>query len=312
MWRILWQHLIGRYHWLNPKHVVAQRELAFGLPALPPFVGRIGSGWTFLSYAAALHALFFVLGVVMYLNQSHVSRFLLDLIAPFVTPFGTPISVAMLATLLHWMMIIGVCTQVQRSFGQELSSGSWQILRQTPYPTSELMLAKLRVIASQWFDAIRTLTLVRLIALLVLPLVVAAQITREQSTISTADALSAAIFLIQPFSDLILAISFSLLATTFVPHPLWGRAAALGLTGLVLAGNHLIFGGWLSFTSPVGGVAAALTPLGQWLPLVTALFPPTDAAMFQSQLAVMVLVYAVLPLALSWLGLRWAYRRLLA
>jgi hypothetical protein len=278
---------------------------------LPSFFQRITNPWTLLGYAAVIHGGLFMVSIATYnqMSNSLASAFL-PVFSPFLTPFGTPIAAYMLHTLLYWAMLIGICNQTSYAIGHEFESGTWSLLRLTPYTSTDLLFTKLAVVMRNWGGVLRTLTILRLTTLLIIPFSVAAQQTHEGSGLSGLDLASMAIFLLQPFAEAFLVLTLSALAATLIHTSLWSKVFAYGLTALGIGGLNAAASLWMMFTSPVGALAGLLIPLGHWTPLVGAIMPPSSAMAYGTQTIVLALTSVIFPLAIGFLVLRTATRKL--
>lgn len=310
MWKRVWAYLQRRYPWLKPQHPIALRDARWVHHELPLFIRRLANPWTLLGYAAVIHGLMFIFRVIIYnyLNPALAST-LLPVVSPFLTPFGTPIATGLLHSILYWAMLIGICNHTAHAITRERASGSWTLLLLTPFRPVDVLMAKLAVVWRTWVGVLQTLTIIRLVGLLVLPIAVASQQTREAPAFQTLDLIGVGVFLLQPYAEAVLALGGSALMAMLVRDPMWARLAAYGVLGLGIGGLNGAAAGWLAFTSPIGGLAGILVPLGHWMPLVATSVPPLSQTAYAMQTAVLALTLVVLPVALGILAIRHAIRR---
>ncbi len=311
MWRWIWRKLKARYSWLNELHPIAYRDLHWSRHEMPVFFRRITNPWTLLGYAAVIHGGLFVVSIATY-NQmgNSLANAFLPIFSPFLTPFGTPIAAYFLHSVLYWGMLIGICNQVTGSLGHEFESGTWTLLRLTPYTATNLLFTKLVGVMRNWMGVLRTLTIIRLTALLIIPFSVAAQRAREGGTLGALDWIGAGLFLLQPFAEAFLVMGLSALVTVLIRTTLWSKVYAYGLATLVNGGLNVAASVWLIFTSPIGALAGLLIPLGHWAPLVGSVVPPASMPAYTNQTIVLALTSVILPVIFGFLALRMTTRRL--
>ncbi len=292
----LWAWAQRRFPVLDERHPVAQREARFMPSLMPAWVRRFTNFWALVGFAALIHGALFFVAILLY---NVPSPDLLPLISPFLTPFGTPIILAVLHTALYWALLFGVCRHVAHSFGYELESRRWSVLRLTPYTSSALVLAKMIAIGRAWHGVLRVLFALRGFALLVLPIAFAAQRSREVGALSGLDIVSAAIFLAQPFTEALMVAALSLLIAIWVRQTRWAKFYAYSALILSIGLLNGLFSLWLTFNAPMGALATLMLPIGHWLPLVTTAFPPHSAALHATQTLTLALTIVVLPLLIS-------------
>ncbi|MCC7209610.1 MAG: hypothetical protein IT323_20035 [Anaerolineae bacterium] len=311
MFRRLRASLMRRFPWLQAQHPVALRDAHWMQQDPPRFIRRLTNPWTMLGYAAMIHGALFVLSMLVYnmMNPS-VSAAMMPVLSPFLTPFGTPLATGMLASVLYWAMLIGICNHASRSIAREREAGTLGVLLLTPFPRHEVMLAKLAVVWRTWMPVLRTLTVIRLVALLIIPIAIASQQTREVSIVQALDVAGVLIFLAQPFAEAFLALGVSALAAMLARDGLWARAGAYAATFLAVGGLNGLTAGWLTFTAPTGALAGLLVPLGHWTPLVATAFPPFGRADYLVQTVALALGLVIIPILLGILALRGVNRRL--
>jgi hypothetical protein len=295
MFRRLRISLMRRFPWLQAQHPIALRDARWMQQDPPRFIRRLTNPWTMIGYAAAIHGALFVLSMIVYnvLNPS-VSAAMMPVLSPFLTPFGTPLATMLLASVLYWAMLIGICNHASRSIARE----------------HEVILAKLAVVWRTWMPVLRTLTVIRIVALLIIPIAIASQATREESIIQALDLAGVVIFLAQPFAEAFLALGVSALAAMVGRDNLWARAGAYAGTFLAVGSLNGLTAGWLTFTAPTGALAGLLVPLGHWTPLIATAFPPFDRADYLMQTLALGLGLVIVPVVLGVLALRSVNRRL--
>ncbi len=278
---------------------------------LPSFFRRITNPWTLLGYAAVIHGGLFIVSIAAY-NQmgNNLASAFLPVFSPFLTPFGTPIAAYLLHSVLYWAMLIGICNQATYAIGHEFESGTWSLLRLTPYSPTNLLMAKMAVVMRNWVGVLRTLTIIRITALLIIPFSIASQRAREGGGLTLLDLMGAVLFLLQPYAEAFLVLSLSALAGVLIRTSLWSKIYAYGLATLVGGGLNVAASFWLIFTSPMGALAGLLIPLGHWTPLVASILPPSTATVYGVQTIVLTLTSVILPLAVGLLALRFTTRRL--
>jgi hypothetical protein len=309
MWKWLWRRLLARYEWLSPAHPVAVRDNRWLHRELPLTLRRLNNPWAMFGYAAVCHGVLFVIAILTYHYLSTtLAGALVPMLSPFLTPFGTPLAAGFLHSVLYWALLIGLCNQTTLAFAREFESGAWQVLRLTPYPTHTLFLAKLAAVARNWSGILRTLLIVRLLALLILPIAVASGRAREAPNVGGLDVLSALIFMAQPFAEVLMALGIAALAGVFVRGALWARMYAYGALAVTLGALNGLGSLWLTFTSAIGGFAALLVPMGHWTALAAAVSPPKAPLLYGLQTVLLVVLQVVLPALLGALALRLALR----
>ena len=123
----MWNQLLRRFPWLDPNHPIAVREARRNTQELPRIIQKLTEPWTLLGYAAMLHGVFFLLSLLGY---SRINNVFPNLMLPFLTPFGTPVAVGILHSLMYWAMLIGICNYTTYFVTTDLESGMWPLLRQ--------------------------------------------------------------------------------------------------------------------------------------------------------------------------------------
>lgn len=305
-----WYRSLARRHiGLDAKHPVSIRDRLFLPEFLPPRIKRWSNIWTLLGVAALIHGGMFILGVLLY-HSSTANQDLLPVFSPFLTPFGTPIIVAVLHTIIYWSLLLGIARQMTFSFTRELETRSWGILRLTPYDSGELALAKATNVGRSWWPVLNVLFLIRLSALAIMPVAIASQRTREVSVISYFDVASAILFVVQPYAEAFMVGGLALALAVMIRNPLWAKFYTYNGIALILGGLSFASALWLAFNSPIGGLSALLVPLGQWTPLVVSALPPSTQIMYGEQTLILTMTTLVLPLLIGWLCFRFGFRRL--
>lgn len=313
MWKWLWRKILARYEWLRPTHPIAVRDARWMPYTLPLTLRRLAAPWTLLGYSAVVHGALFVISVVTYNHMlTGMATLFMPFLSPFLTPFGTPIAAGVLHSVLYWAMLIGIANQMSYGIASELQGSTWQALRLTPFTTTDILLTKSVVVLRTWMTALNTLTIVRMLALLVLPLAIASQRTREVSTFTAPDVISAGVFLLQPYVESFMVVGISAGLASVLRSTLWSKIYSLGAVGLSLGLLNGSVAFWLAFTSPMGALAGLLVPLGHWAPLAGAVLPPRSPTMYGYQTVLLVLAIVILPLMIGGLGLYVARRRLQA
>ena len=304
--------LYRRAAWLDPRHPVVQRDAHY-LPALMPrFVNRLSAPWTLVGYSAMVHGLFFALAIGTYHTaQPAVADVLMPLFSPFLTPFGTPLVMAFFQSVLYWSLLTGLSGQVAQNIGRELESGTWGILRLTPYSSQELALTKIIGVMRQWQPVLHTILSVRGLALLLIPLAIAGNRSREGASMTPLDLAGAAIFMAQPFAESFMVLGLGTAITTLARSVLWARLYILALSACLLGGTSIGVALWLSFTSPIGGLAGLFVPFSHWTPLITTVFAPSRDV-YAAQTLIMAGAYVLIPAAVGAVCMGIGVRRLRA
>ncbi|GAB4545846.1 MAG: hypothetical protein OHK0023_04770 [Anaerolineae bacterium] len=305
-----WYHHVARRHiGLDAKHPVAVRDRLFLPEFLPPRIKRWSNIWTLLGVAALIHGGMFIVGVLLY-HSNTANQDLLPVFSPFLTPFGTPIIVAILHTFIYWSLLLGIARQMTFSFTRELEARSWGILRLTPYDSSELALAKAANVGRSWWPVLSVLCLIRLSALVIMPVAIASQRTREVSVISYFDVAGAILFVVQPYAEAFMVGGLALALAVMIRNPLWAKFYTYTAIALTIGGLSFASAMWLAFNSPIGGFAALLVPLGQWTPLVVSALPPATQMLYGQQTLLLTVTTLGLPLLIGWLCFRFGFQRL--
>ena len=91
----------------------------------------------------------------------------------------------------------------------------------------------------------------------------------------------------------------SLLVAVLVRQTLWARLYSYTALVLSVGGLNALCSLWLTFNSPIGALASLLVPFGHWTPLVMAAFPPSAAAVYAQQTAVLALTVIGLPMLMG-------------
>ncbi|MCS6871514.1 MAG: hypothetical protein NZ571_08655 [Anaerolineae bacterium] len=294
--KALWAWAQQRFPALDERHPVAQRETRFMPSLMPDWVRRFTNFWTLVGFAALIHGVLFCVAAVLY---SLLSPDLIPLISPFLTPFGTPIILAVLHTVLYWALLFGVSRHMAHSFSCELEAQRWSVLRLTPYSSDTLALVKVLVVVRAWYGVLRVLFALRSCALIILPLAFAAQRSREAGALSSLDVISAATFLVQPFTETFMVAALSLLSAILVQQPRWARLCAYGALILSVGALNGLLSMWLTFNAPMGALAGLLLPVGHWTPLIVTAFPPHSVALHAVQTFVLALTTVFLPLLIG-------------
>jgi hypothetical protein len=259
--------LTKRFSWLDPAHPIAAREAKFNPVPLPKFILKLTDFWALLGYAALLHGLLFLISLLSY---SRISRAFPNMMLPFLTPFGTPVSAGMIHSLLYWAMIIGICNYTVYFVARDVEMGAWTTLRMTPYRTHEILLAKLVSVARIWWRVLRVLLITRLLALALIPVSTVIQRSTDTYTGLGLDLLGALIFLAQPLVDGFLAASLSLVSAFTIRGMMWSKMGAYAMYGVISGALSRVSGVWLIFLSPIGMLGGLLVPLSHWAPLISA------------------------------------------
>jgi uncharacterized integral membrane protein len=292
---------------LSARHPIALREAHFMPDLMPAWVRRFTNFWTLVGFAALIHGALFFVAILVYNTPN---RDLISLISPFLTPFGTPIILAVLHSALYWSLLFGVSRHMAHSFGQELERQTWSVLRLTPYRSDELVIAKTLTVGRAWYGVLRVLFALRGCALLVLPVAFAAQRSREISAISLSDVLHVLIFMAQPFSEVFMVGSLSLLIAVLARQTRWARIFAYSALLLSIGALNGLSNLWLIVNTPIGALASLLMPIGHWTPLVAAAFPPRSAALHAEQTLVLALMAVIVPLLIGALAFGASLQRL--
>ncbi len=299
--------LIRTFPWLSQQHPLTAREAKRVPRQIPQIFRKLTDPWTTIGYAALMHGIFF--GFAMF-SYGHFFSIMPDLLMPFLTPFGTPIAIAILHTILYWAMLIGLCNYTTAIIARDVGTGSWTLLRMASFSGATIISAKLIVVARAWVRVLRTLLILRALALLIVPAAVYLQAqTGDMRTIISFDLLSAAVFLSQPVIDSLLVVSLSASVALLVPDTMLARASAYGLIAVVYGGLNLLGGLWLMFASPLGTFGGLMVPLGHWAPLLAAIVKPLSASEHSTRIVAVALVYGLLPIAISIFALTATYRR---
>lgn len=300
MLRWMWLRLRARYDWLNPLHPIAVRDTRWMHRDLPLMLRRLNNPWSMLGYAAVVHGVLFVISIIAYhyLGNTLAGAFI-PLLSPFLTPFGTPLAAALLHSILYWAMLIGICNQMTFAIAREYELESWRVLRLTPFSPVSILLAKVMTVARNWALILRTLTIVRMLSLLILPIAVASQRTRETAYVTTLDLVGVAIFLAQPFAEVLFVLGVATLSGIVIRNTVWAKVYAYGGVALTLGALYGLSSLWLTFTSPIGALAGLLVPLGHWTPLIAAMAPPKAPAIYTLQTALFVVLQLIVPLVLG-------------
>ncbi len=299
-------YLYKRFPWLGPKHPLVAREQRRVNHELPRLIRKMTDPWTTLGYAALIHGAMFMVSLIGY---GRLFPGMPIILMPFLTPFGTPLAAAMLHSVLYWAMLIGVCNYTTFLVGHDVETRTWNILQTTPYPAYALLGAKLSVVARMWTRVLRMLLLTRALALLVLPTAIYLQQQgAETRPFGSADFLSAAVFLAQPFVDAFLIASLSVVSALAIRNSMWSKVGAYGLIAIVYGGLSVLGSFWLIFRSPLGALAGLLVPLSHWAPLVSAVVRPISQAEYGQRGLAVAGIYFVLPLFIGIFGLIFAHQ----
>lgn len=295
-----------RFPWLKADHPLVVRESRRVNRELPKFLRKLTDPWTMLGYAALVHGAFFALSLIGF---QRLIFGMSDLFLPFLTPFGTPIVAALLHSVLYWALMIGLANHTTYLIARDVSTGTWDILRLTPYTSGTILGAKLMASARVWARVVRALLITRLVAVLILP---AAIVFQQQGSdgraFATLDLVSAFVFIAQPLVDGLLVVGLSAMAAFIIQSTTWARLGAYGLIAVVYGALSGMGSFWLIFRSPMGALAGALTPLAHWAPLAAAVLKPQSPQEFALRTLMMVLIYLILPLAIAFVSLTLARR----
>jgi len=305
--RSLWAHALRRFPTLSAQHPIALREAHFTPDLMPAWVRRFTNFWTLVSFAALIHGALFLVAILIHNTPN---QDLILLISPFLTPFGTPIMLAVLHSALYWSLLFGVSRHMAHSFARELEGQTWSVLRLTPSRSAELAIAKAMTVVRAWWGVLRALFALRSCALLVLPVAFVARRSREIGAISLLDVLSVLIFMAQPFSEVFMVGSLSLLAAALARQTRWAKLYAYGALLLSIGGLNGLSALWLIVNAPIGALASLLMPVGHWTPLVAAAFPPRSAVLHAEQTLVLALTTVIAPLLIGVLALGASLQRL--
>jgi len=289
----MWNTLLKRFAWLDVNHPIALREARRTHPPLPTFVRKLSDPWTMLGYAAMLHGGLFVVSLLSY---GSLNRAFPNMMLPFLTPFGTPLAAAMLQSILYWAMLIGVCHYTTSLIASDVDTNAWPLLRMTSHSTREILLTDLAIVGRIWFKVLRMLVLVRIVALVIIPMSVMVQRAGEDKTTVGLDTIGTVVFVAQPVVDALLIASLSALSALLTRGLMWAKATAYGLITLVYGGLAGIGGFWLIFKSPLGTLGGLLVPLNHWAPFFSALTPGASPAEYTARAIMLVAVYLVIPL----------------
>ncbi|MEP7288931.1 MAG: hypothetical protein ABI947_24525 [Chloroflexota bacterium] len=294
-----------RFPWLSLKHPLVIHESNRINHELPKLIRKLTDFWTMLGYAAMLHGLIFVLSLTI---PQHNFVGLSSLFIPFLSPFGTPIAAGMLHSILYWLMLIGVCNYTVFLVGTDVQSNAWVILRTTPFPTTYILASKLVAVFYTWSKVLRSLLIVRLVILIVIPLGLLLERGREGGALVSFNLIGAGVFLAQPVVDALLIASLSTVAALLIPVAPWSKAAAYGLIAVVYGGLGLLGSLWLIFKSPMGTLGGLMAPLSHWEPLAATVIKPLSTNEFVQRTVASLVIYLVLPLVLSAISLCVAQR----
>src|SRR5579871_2692923 len=119
-----------RFPSLTANHPLTLREASRLPRELPTFIRKLTVLWTALGYAALVHGAFFLAALIGY---GHVFSSVPPVLMPFLTPFGTPIALGMLHSVLYWAMLVGICNYTTLLIARDMETHTWTILRTTPY-----------------------------------------------------------------------------------------------------------------------------------------------------------------------------------
>jgi len=304
-----WRRLQARYTWLDPKHPVAVRDAHWAYAPLPGMIRRLSNIWSVLGYSAIIHGAFFVVAILSYnyLTTTLMSLFM-PFLSPFMTPFGIPIAAAFLHTFLYWAMLIGLCNQVSVGFAAQFSSGSWRLLRLTPYTTTNLMLTKMLAVGRNWGPVLKVLFWLRLLALLAIPVSTAALRGREITTTAGQNVFAIVAFMAQPYADVLLVVGLSALVATLVRQSLMARFGAYAVVALVMGGLNLLACLLLTVLSPLGPLSGVFLPMPHWMILATAALPPVSQSVFTTELVAVALLDVALPIIIGGAAIALAIR----
>jgi hypothetical protein len=208
-------------------------------------------------------------------------------------------------------MLIGICNYTTLLVGRDLETKTWDILRLTPYVSSDILKVKLATILRRWSPVLKTLVVVRLFALLLIPIGIAVQQRLEGPTVAGLNLVEAIVFVIQPLVDAFLVASLSVISAIMVNNPTWAKLAAYSSAGITYGLLSGIGGLWLILKSPIGMLAGLFIPLGHWAPLLAAATPGASAVELVQRLVVVVMVYAVIPVLIGLITLLAANRVIL-
>jgi hypothetical protein len=249
-----------------------------------------------LGYAALIHGILFMVSL---LGFQRLFPGLPTVMLPFLTPFGTPVAAAILHSILYWAMLIGISNYTTLLIGRDLETRTWDILRLTPYVSSDILKVKLTTILRRWSGVLRALVLVRLFALLLIPIGIAVQQRLEGPTVVGLNLVEAIVFVIQPIVDAFLVASLSVLSAIMVNNPTWAKLASYSSAGIVYGILSGVGGLWLILKSPIGMLGGLFIPLGHWAPLLAAATPGASSIEVVQRMVVVVMVYAVLPILIG-------------
>lgn len=309
MFENTWRRLRQRYTWLDPKHPLAIRDARWTYGPLPLFFQRFTNIWAILGYAALIHGGFFIIAILTYnhLGSTIFSAFT-PMLAPFLTPFGIPIAAGFIHTLLYWGLLIGACNQASKGFAGQFVDGSWRVLRLTPYSAFNLMMTKVLTLWRNWSAVLNVLFWLRVAALVAIPVSSAALRGRELATTTAQNVGGIAVFLAQPYADLLMVIGLSVLVSTLIHDVTWARFFAYGLSGLAVGGLSLLVCMLLTFTSPLGPISGMFVPMGHWAALATVALPPLSPSTFDFQIVALSVLNILIPVLIGVIALAVTYR----
>lgn len=297
----MWQARLKRVTWLNPQHPIAIHDTQRIPYIIPRFVYKLVDLRTMLGYAAILHGVLFIIGLGFY---DSVQKVFPGLLTPFFTPFGTVIAAGILHSVLYWVMLIGVINYTTYLISSEMETGTWGLLRTTPYSTTELILVKIGAVGHMWYRVLRALVATRVVFALIIPLAV----LLDKHEALGFDVISALLFIFQPVVDMLLVASLSALGALLIRNVIWSRIYAYGMSATIIGGLSTIASGWLIFTSPIGSLAALLVPVGHWAFFLTALTNVHSLSAHFVQLLILLLTHILLPLSIAYIAFRLAVR----
>lgn len=298
--------LLDRFPWLSASHPIVARETKFHRYQHPPFIRKLSDPWSMLGYAAILHGCLFFIAI---LSVQHLAPSLTPVFLPFLTPFGTLLTFAMLHSILYWTMLIGVSHFTLKSVGQDLNSGTWQELRLTALRGGDILKGKVVAAFRSWWPTLRILALTRMLGLLIVPLAAMVQQQYDRPPLVALNFVGAMLFIVQPFVDAFMVCGLSALSVTVIRSALWAKVGAYALGALAYGLLSGLSSLWLMFKTPMGAFAALFIPLGHWTPLVGAMVPSVNAVEFAQRMALVTMTTFVLPLIFGFCALGLAYRR---
>ncbi|HVO43578.1 MAG TPA: hypothetical protein VMT34_13185, partial [Aggregatilineales bacterium] len=254
--------------------------------------------------SAMLHGAIFVLALLAFGRVSSLS----GVLTIFVTPFGMVFTLAFFQTLLYWATLIGICNYMTRSVARELSGGTWNLLRLTPYSVAEILLAKLAVVCRMWGCATRTLVTVRAVLLVIALGAMLMPYVQHNGEAPPPLQLQvnltlATVFLLEPVIDVLVMASLSIFSAMLIRHTTWSLVGAYAFGALTFGGIGFLNGLWMLIRSPMGFLAGLLIPLGHWGPLFATITPASSSDEMVQRATLYVAIYVLLPVAIAGLAL---------